>query len=119
MKRIGTGIWARIFIAMIAPLSMVAHARADLFDLIDRVVRLGKASTLAVVVVAVLVGLCFVVYGLVLMKKKSDDRGGDISIAKIALCIGAGCFLIILTFTVAMVTETFGAGASDIGKDIF
>ncbi|WP_025139650.1 DUF6750 family protein [Achromobacter sp. DH1f] len=119
MKKLGKSVWMRLGFAPLVQLAVMGSAHANLFDIGNTVIDLAKLFTQVVIVCAVLVGVAAVVYGITLMRKKAGERGEDISVARIIIAVTSGCAAIVLGFVIAATTETFGAGAGDIGKNLF
>jgi hypothetical protein len=62
------------------------------------------------------VGVCFVLYGLVNLGKKGMGRGDDIEWSKVIWPIVGGALASILMYVMLTVVETGGASKSDMGR---
>lgn len=119
MKKIWKSGAARSLAAVVAQLALMATAHADLIDMGNRGIDLVKVGTQLLVAASVLGGVASVIYGFSLMRKKAGERGEDVTVGRIFLAMFGGCGLIVIGFVIGSVTETFGAGAGDIGKNLF
>ncbi|ADP20085.1 MULTISPECIES: DUF6750 family protein [Achromobacter] len=119
MKKIWKSGTARSLAVVVAQLALMATAHADLIEMGNRGIDLVKVGTQLFVAAAVLIGVASVIYAFSLMRKKAGERGEDVTAARIFLALFGGCGLIVIGFVIGAVTETFGAGAGDIGKNLF
>lgn len=75
-----------------------------------------QAGIELVILGAMLVGICFVLYGLINLGKKGMGRGDDIEWSKITWPIIGGALATVLLYVIQSVVEEGGASRSDMGR---
>jgi hypothetical protein len=110
------GVVARVSVALMGlNASKMAYAAGGVVGMLSNIDSASKAMVTTIVNVAVVMGVLGVVYGLKLIKDKSNDRE-NVKMSQILLSLGGGAGLIILWWVITLLVETTGGSSGDIGR---
>ncbi|QYY33618.1 hypothetical protein K2O51_31835 (plasmid) [Cupriavidus pinatubonensis] len=110
------GALARVSVALMGVnASKMAYAAGGVVGMLSNIDNASKATVTTLVNIAMVMGVVGVLYGLKLIKDKSNDRE-NVKMSQILLSLGGGAGLIIIWFVITMIVETAGGSSSDIGR---
>lgn len=121
--KVGAAIADKRDYAVVAAMSTLAgSARADssqgFIGLVRNLTSLSREAITLATVGFFLIGLCAIGYGGKLLWDKSQNRGDDITMSKIAWCFAGGTVMCAVGFFAAMSVVTAGGSESDMGRRI-
>lgn len=112
----------REYAVAVAVATVAGSAHADssqgFIGLLKNLTQLSREGIIFATVAFFLVGLCAIGFGGKLLWDKSQDRGDDISMAKIGWCFAGGTVMCAVGFFAAMSVVTAGGSESEMGRRI-
>ncbi|WP_454740383.1 DUF6750 family protein [Cupriavidus necator] len=110
------GAFARVTVALMGVnASKAAYAAGGITGMLGNIDSTAKASVTTLVNIAMVMGVAGVLYGLKLIKDRSNERE-NVKISQILFSLGGGAGLIVIWFVITMLVETTGGSSSDIGR---
>lgn len=95
-----------------------AQASQGFIGLVRNLTELSREGIVLATVAFFLVGLVAIGYGGKLLWDKSQDRGDDIKMSKIAWCFAGGTVMCAVGFFAAMSVVTAGGSEADMGRRV-
>ncbi len=110
------GVFARVTVALMGVnASKMAYAAGGVVGMLGNLDAASKATVTTLVNVAMVMGVAGVLYGLKLIKDKSNERE-NVKMSQILLSLGGGAGLIVIWYVITILVETSGGSSSDIGR---
>ncbi|MGY2488319.1 DUF6750 family protein [Cupriavidus sp. CP313] len=110
------GSFARAAVALMGVnASKAAYAAGGIVGMLSNIDATAKASVTTLVNIALVMGVAGVLYGLKLIKDRSNDRE-NVKVGHILYSLGGGAGLIVIWFVIVTLVETTGGSSSDIGR---